>query len=194
MFTGLVRDLGTIAGLNSGVLKINITSEFLADVRTGDSISVNGVCLSVTAMEKKSFNVFISEETRKLTTMAMMAVGETVNLEKPMRLGDMLHGHLVQGHVDGLGIVEDLYRKEQSWILKVKYPKELDPYIVYKGSIAVNGISLTVAKKYSLIFEVAVIPETIERTSLKFLGKNSKVNLETDLIAKYVENLIKHRN
>ena len=193
MFTGLIRDLGKVADFNAGVLSVSVAPGFLDGIRTGDSIAINVVCLSVTAMEKDLFRVFVSEETRRLTTSASMPVGQTVNLEKPMRLGEMLHGHLVQGHVDGLGSVEDLYRKDQSWILKVKYPKELDPYIVHKGSIAVNGISLTVAKKYSLIFEVAVIPETIERTSLKSLDKNSKVNIETDLVAKYVENMIKHR-
>ncbi len=191
MFTGLIRSLGTVGSFTSGNLVINVDRGFLTGMKTGDSVAVNGTCLSITSMTESSFTVFVSEETKKLTTVSILGQGSTVNLETPMRLGDMLHGHLVQGHVDGIGMVEEFHRSGQGWILKVKYPKELDAYIVHKGSIAVNGISLTVAKKYSLVFEVAIIPETVDRTSLKTIRKNDKVNLETDMVAKYVESLLK---
>jgi riboflavin synthase len=189
MFTGLIRDLGKIGSFESGQLLVHVAEDFLRDVRTGDSIAVNGVCLSVTSMEKERFTVFVSEETRRLTTTAMNPVGTLVNLEKPMQLGDRIHGHLVQGHVDGIGEVEDFHRQGQAWLLRVRFPVSLGKYIVHKGSIAVNGVSLTVAKKEKTWFEVAVIPETVERTVMKFFQKNDKVNLETDLVAKYVESL-----
>lgn len=191
MFTGLIQILGTVRSLDNNMLVISVPDPgFLKDMKPGDSISVNGACLSVTKLEPSAFQVFVTGETSGLTNIPLLKKNSRINLEKPLKLQDRMHGHLVQGHVDATGLVEELHRQAGNWVLKVKYPASLDRYIILKGSVAVNGISLTVAKKYGLIFECAIIPETIERTNLGTLRAGEKVNLEADMLAKYVESML----
>lgn len=186
MFTGLIQKLGKVVKLDNSVLAIRTENEYLEELNLGDSIAVNGVCLSLTEKKQEDFSVFISSETLKITNVGLLKPNSFVNLEKPLRLQDFVHGHLVQGHVDGTGIVEDLYKQAAGYVLKIIYPKDLEPYIILKGSVAVNGVSLTVAKKYAKIIEIAVIPETFNSTNFQFLRKGNKVNLETDFLGKYV--------
>jgi riboflavin synthase len=190
MFTGLIRSTGSVLERAGHDLKVRpADAGFLANAARGDSMAVNGVCLTLTTLAEGSFTVFMSDETLKLTNLPLLRPGAAVNLEKPLSLQDLLHGHLVQGHVDGLGIVEDLYRRGENWTLKVRHDPGMDRHMVLKGSIAVNGVSLTISGRTGSMFEVAVIPETVANTNLGGLRPGDKVNLETDLIAKYVDKL-----
>lgn len=186
MFTGLIQKLGKVVKLDNSVLTVKTEKKYLEDLNLGDSIAVNGVCLSLTEKKQEDFSVFISSETLRITNVGLLKPNSFVNLEKPLRLQDFVHGHLVQGHVDGMGIVEDLYKQAAGYVLKIIYPQDLEPYIILKGSVAVNGVSLTVAKKYAKIIEIALIPETFNFTNFRFLRKGNKVNLETDFLGKYV--------
>ena len=194
MFTGLIRMTGKVSertGQNLGVQTAD--PAFLSDMKTGDSMAVNGVCLTLTAVSGGSFSVFLSSETLGLTNLPLLRTGDRVNLEKPMSLNDYVHGHLVQGHVDGIGIVEDFFRRGEDWTLKIRHDPGLGRYMAHKGAVAVNGVSLTISRKSGTMFEVAVIPETVRNTNLAGLRPGEKVNLETDLLAKYVENLLSER-
>ncbi|MFN0317326.1 MAG: riboflavin synthase [Burkholderiales bacterium] len=191
MFTGIVEAQGTIAAstpLEKGErLRIASTDLDLADVKIGDSIAVNGCCLTVVTLGKGTFEVDVSKETLDCT--AGFARGSAVNLEKALRLSDRLGGHLVTGHVDGVGKVTRFEQVGESWLLDVRAPKELAKYIARKGSITVNGVSLTVNHVSGDCFDVNLIPHTIEVTNLKELRAGAVVNLEIDLIARYVERL-----
>jgi len=194
MFTGLIRATGDVIERTGQNLEIGVNDAgFLAKAGVGDSMAVNGVCLTLTEKSSSRFSVFLSDETLKTTNLSLLRPGAKVNLESPLTLDGLLHGHLVQGHVDGTGIVEEFFRRGGSWVLKIRYSPEIDRYIVHKGSICVNGVSLTVAAKAGSLFEVAVIPETVEKTNFSGLKSGDKVNLEIDMIAKYVESLIPGR-
>ena len=157
---------------------------------TGGSIAVDGVCLTATAVEDGSFTADIIPETMSRTIWAERRPGARVNLELPLRMGDALDGHLVQGHVDGVGAVRKVSREENQWSVEVSPPEDLLPLIATKGSIAVNGVSLTVASVRAGSFSVALIPTTLEETNLKELEEGSRVNLEVDLMARYAARLL----
>ena len=193
MFTGIIADVGTIADKQErdGGLRLRIETNRLGmeDVQLGDSIAVNGVCLTAVQIEGKSFSVDVSRETLNCT-VGLEQQGAQVNLEKALRLADRLGGHLVSGHVDGVGEVMDFVNLGESWKLVVHTPHDLSKYIAAKGSVTINGVSLTVNKIEGTAFEVNLIPHTLQETTLKELHVDSRVNLEIDLIARYVERML----
>ena len=193
MFTGLVEGLGFIRkiALKGGGLVLSIEPPFsLEDVRIGDSVAINGACLTVVALEGQRFEVEVSPETLRRTTLGELRAGDRVNLERALRLGDRLGGHLVTGHVDGIGRVVYREHKGNFWFFRIWAPPEVSRYLVEKGSVAVDGVSLTVNKVLGEEFELAVIPHTASLTTLGFRKVGSRVNLEADLLAKYVEKFL----
>jgi riboflavin synthase len=200
MFTGIVAAIGSItsilplgAGGDAGVrLTLDAKGLSLADVALGDSIAINGACMTVVAKTETGFEVDVSRESLNCTA-GLDAVGE-VNLEKALTLAERLGGHLVSGHVDGLGTVRRFAPVGESWELVVEAPKELAKYLAYKGSIVVNGVSLTVNRVTDIAAgcecSINLIPHTVEATTLKHLKEGTRVNLEIDLIARYVERML----
>ncbi len=192
MFTGLVQSVGTVHLCSSGLLVDGLTD--FPTIALGDSISVDGVCLTVAKLTANGFLADVSQETLSRTTLGEKAKGGgSVNLEPALRLADRLGGHLVSGHVDGLGEIKSIENIYNSWKLELSWENHLfGRYICEKASVAVDGISLTVAgcSQNGIVFWIAVIPHTWENTSLNTLKVGSKVNLEADLIAKYTENLL----
>ncbi len=193
MFSGIVADVGTIARAEDreGGLRLAVATQALGmdDVGIGDSIAVNGVCLTVVKKDGNSFTVDVSRETLNCT-VGLDRQGARVNLEKALRLADRLGGHLVSGHVDGVGEVIAFDNLGESWRLAVRAPQSLGKYIALKGSITINGVSLTVNEVQGAEFSVNLIPHTLAVTTLGELRAGSKVNLEIDLIARYVERML----
>ena len=191
MFTGIIQSTGKIQSITSAGadVKLNIAVGALdmSDVQIGDSIAVNGVCLTAVTFDATHFEVHVSKETLNCT-VGLDAPRE-VNLEKALRLSDRLGGHLVSGHVDGVGQVVRFEPVGDCWLLMVRAPHALSRYIAIKGSIAIDGVSLTVNHVEQDTFSMNLIPHTIENTTLKNLGIGSRVNLEVDLIARYVERM-----
>ena len=193
MFSGIVADTGSILRVEdrAGGLRLAITTGQLGldDVKLGDSIAVNGVCLTVIVKEGNDFAVDVSRETLDCT-VGLDRQGARVNLEKALRLSDRLGGHLVSGHVDGVGEVASFTDIGESWRLVVRAPQALAKYIAAKGSITINGVSLTVNHIAGSEFEVNLIPHTLAVTTLNELQAGTRVNLEVDLIARYVERML----
>jgi riboflavin synthase len=191
MFTGLVAGRGVVEGTErlAGGVRLRVASPLAAELSEGDSVAVNGVCLTATAVEGASFRADVMEETLRRSSLGPVAEGDEVNLELPLRAGDRLGGHFVQGHVDGTGSVELVADEGFARVLRLGAPPELLRYVVEKGSIAVDGVSLTVAEVDDEWFTVSLIPETLERTTLGALEPGRVVNLEVDVLAKYIEKL-----
>lgn len=192
MFTGLIEEQGTIISLNREATNLNIEVQaklVLKDIKLGDSIAIDGVCQTVTRIETSSFWVTAIDETLKLTNFNSYKQGTKVNLERCLRPIDRLGGHIVQGHVDGIGTLGSITNADGSYELQVKIPESLDKYIIHKGSIALNGISLTVAGIEDNIVKVCIIPKTWEMTNLAQLKTGDQINIEVDQIAKYIEKL-----
>ena len=189
MFTGIVEEVGTVTGLEGQRLTI-AAGTVLEDVKLGDSIAVNGACLTVVDFEPSRFSVELAPETLKRTSFGSWAPGRQVNLERPLAVSDRLGGHIVQGHVDATGRITSLKPEGDCVIFRVASPKRLMPYIVEKGFVAVDGISLTVVKVGASSFSLSVIPYTLENTNLQCQAKGGRVNLEVDILAKYVESLL----
>jgi riboflavin synthase len=193
MFTGIVAAVGTIRSVtprDKGMrLVIEAGTLGLADVGLGDSIAVNGCCLTAVALDGNTFAVDVSQETIDCT-VGLGAAGVEVNLEKSLTLADRLGGHLVSGHVDGVGEVLVFEPVGESWLLRIRAPQALAKYIARKGSVAVQGVSLTVNRVEGADFDINLIPHTVQVTTLKHLKAGSRVNLEIDLIARYVERMI----
>jgi riboflavin synthase len=185
MFTGLVQRTGILAALDGGRLRVEAPLE-LAE---GDSVAVNGVCLSATAVDNEGFSADVMGETLGRTALGALQAGDSVNLELPLRASDRLGGHIVQGHVDGTGTVESVQDEDFARAVRVGASPELLRYVIEKGSIAVDGVSLTVTAVDDEGFGVSLIPETLERTTLGALEPGRLVNLEVDVVAKYVEKL-----
>lgn len=196
MFTGIVQAVGElrrITSLESGLrLDIAPGTLDLRDVNTGDSIAINGVCLTVSALTDDMFSVDVSRETLSCT-VGLDKQGSSVNLEKAMRLSDRLGGHLVSGHVDDIGEVATFQPDGESYLLAIRAPVSLLKYIAKKGSITVNGVSLTVNAIAGDVFEVNLIPHTLAVTTLNALDAGAKINLEVDMLARYVERLMDGR-
>ena len=200
MFTGIIQAVGKVREpekLGNGVrLTIHAPDLGLEDVKVGDSIAVNGACMTVIEKTDTDFKVDVSAESLSKTT-GLNTFGE-VNLEKAMRLGDRVDGHLVSGHVDGVGLVESMEPVAESWRLVIRAPRMLSPYLAYKGSITVNGVSLTINKVEDTAMDALVtinlIPHTVQVTTLKNLRAQSEVNLEIDTIARYVERMVSLQN
>jgi len=190
MFTGIIEETGIIKSvkkLDQGALITVTCSQILNDVSIGDSIAVDGACQTVVRFDKTSFQVEASLETLNLTTFNQLHDGEAVNLERAMPANGRFGGHIVSGHVDGVGTFKEKVNQGIATIYYFSAPDEVLKYMVYKGSICVNGISLTIASLKNNIFSISVIPITINSTNLKYLSPGDKVNLESDILAKYIE-------
>ncbi len=192
MFTGIIEAVGRVAAVKpagqSAALTIDAGALDMGDVAVGDSIACNGACLTVTSLVSNGFTVDVSQETLRVT--AGFAVGSAINLEKSMRLSDRLGGHLVSGHVDGIGTITAVKPVDANREIIVRFPAELDRYIAPKGSIAINGVSLTINVVTSDAFSVNLIPHTLAVSNLKDLKSGDRVNLEIDQVARYVERMI----
>lgn len=192
MFTGLVQDLGAVAAVERTAdgARVRIASALAGELAEGDSVAVSGVCLTATEVEGGTFAADVMEETLRRSSLGALEPGASVNLELPLRAADRLGGHVVQGHVDGVGTVAAVDEEGFARIVRIAAPRDLLRYLVPKGSIAVDGISLTVSGLDDDSFTVSLIPETRQRTTLGGAAPGDPVNLEADVLAKYVERLV----
>ncbi|MGI8511941.1 MAG: riboflavin synthase [Solirubrobacteraceae bacterium] len=192
MFTGLVQELGRVAALDGAGngARLTVDGAVASELAVGDSVAVNGVCLTATEIANGGFSADVMAETLRRTSLGSVTPGSPVNLELPLRASDRLGGHVVQGHVDGLGTVAAIREEGFARVLTIAAEESLLRYVVAKGSIAVDGISLTVAAVDAAGFSVSLIPETLERTNLGAATAGTAVNLEVDVLAKYVEKLV----
>jgi riboflavin synthase len=188
MFTGLIEAVGEVVEMKPVPQgsRLRLRTSLARELRPGDSLSVNGVCLTVIAGDEVEVHADVSPETARVSSMGRLRMGVLVNLERPLRADSRLGGHFVQGHVDATGSIEDLRQEGDCHWLTVSYPRLLAPYIVRKGSIAVDGISLTVAGVSGRHFDVQIVPYTWEHTNLRRAQRNDVVNLECDILGKYV--------
>lgn len=191
MFTGLVTDLGTVERVTPGaVTDLWVASSYPGDLVLGESIACDGVCLTVVEFQGGRFKVQAAPETLRRTTLGSWAPGTRINLERALRMGDRLGGHWVQGHVDGVGTVLEARPDGGSWWMRCSLPEALAPFFIEKGSVCIDGVSLTVTAVDASSFSVMLIPETRARTSLGQKGVGAKVNLEADVIGKYVARMM----
>ena len=193
MFTGLIATLGTVERLAEGSTSCRLTvraPQLLSGVKIGDSIAVNGVCLTVVHLRGDTFTADVMPETVRRTTLHLLQPGDRVNLEKALRPTDGLDGHIVQGHVEGVGTIQQIIPEGNARVYRIQAPGELLRYIVEKGSIAVDGISLTVTETDDSGFSVSLIPHTAKMTTLGYRSAGDAVNLETDIMARYVEKML----
>jgi len=188
MFTGLVEAIGELIERKptSGGFRLRIGSDLAAEVRDGDSLAVNGVCLTVILAGNGEIHADVGPETVRVTTLGGLAPGALVNLERPLRADSRVGGHFVQGHVDAIGHIDDIRAEAEFVWMTVKFPADLAPFIVHKGSIAVDGVSLTVAGVGHAVFDVQLIPYTMEHTNLRRAQVRDRVNIECDIVGKYV--------
>jgi riboflavin synthase len=192
IFTGLVADLGTVAdtALTTQGMRLALESRLASELTEGDSIAVNGVCLTATGLCGARFGADVMHETLRRSSLGDLAPGARVNLELAMRAGDRLGGHFVQGHVDGIGAVAEIEEDGFARVVRIEAGAEILRYVVEKGSIAVDGVSLTVTAVDAQSLSVSLIPETLERTTLGSVTPGDPLNLEVDMLAKYVEKLV----
>ena len=193
MFTGLIASLGTVERLAEGSTSCRLTvraPQLLSGVKIGDSIAVNGVCLTVVHLRGDTFTADVMPETVRRTTLHLLQPGDRVNLEKALRPTDGLDGHIVQGHVEGVGTIQQIIPEGNARVYRIQAPGELLRYIVEKGSIAVDGISLTVTETDDSGFGVSLIPHTAKMTTLGYKSAGDAVNLETDILARYMEKML----
>jgi riboflavin synthase len=192
MFTGLIQALGRVAAVDRADegARITIQTPLVSELAPGDSIAINGVCLTAVSLRDGSFEADAMNETLSRSSLGDLAPDATVNLELSLRASDRLGGHVVQGHVDGVGTIAEVVEDGFARRVRIEAPHDLMRYVIEKGSIAVDGVSLTVAELDSGSFTVSLIPETLERTNLGNAGAGNRVNLEVDVLAKYVEKLI----
>jgi riboflavin synthase len=188
MFTGIIETLGEVAEIKptTAGFRLRLTTSLSQELMPGDSVAVNGVCLTVVSADADGVHLDVSPETLRVASLGTLTRGDQVNLERPLRADGRLNGHFVQGHVDAVGSIEELRRDGDSWWVTVKFPASLAAQIVRKGSIAVDGISLTVAGVDDRRFDVQVIPFTWEHTNLRRAKVSDQVNLECDILGKYV--------
>jgi riboflavin synthase len=199
MFTGIIEEVGKVVKIEQRGENRRITIDAAGvsgELKTGDSVAVSGVCLTALNINPKSFSADLAPETWTRTSFSRINQGALVNLELPMKANGRFGGHIVQGHVDGVGKLIELERiaNSENWWLHIQMPPEIEKYTVFKGSVSIEGISLTVAKLEENICTVAIIPHTVERTNLGSLNPGDPVNLEADLIAKYVEKMMSGRS
>lgn len=193
MFTGIVEEIGTIQKINwgSNSAKLSIQAKkILEDIKIGDSIATNGICLTVTAYSESSFEVDVMPETMKRTTLKQLSVGDLVNLERAMQLKDRFGGHIVSGHIDGIGEIRRITPYDNAILYKIKIDSKLSKYVIEKGSITIDGISLTVISIQNDLVELSIIPITQRDTILKDKLVGEYVNVECDMVGKYIEKLV----
>jgi len=191
MFTGLIEEMGTVKNIKkkAGSMELTISAkEVIKDMRKGDSVSVNGVCLTVTSnqLPVTSFRVDVGAETLRKTNLRELRIGEKINLERALKVGERLGGHFVTGHIDGVGIIKKKIKEGNTFLFEIEAPEEIMNYVIPKGSIALDGISLTIVNFSKDRFSVSVIPHTLEVTTLGLKKVGDRVNLEADMIGKYV--------
>jgi riboflavin synthase len=192
MFTGLIEGIGKIitSDRTGRDMNLSIKPDFdMSDTRTGDSVCVNGVCLTVTQIKDSFFNAYVSAETVSRSTFGSVRHGDEVNLERALRLSDRLGGHIVSGHVDGIGKIIHREQIQRSWLFRIEIERTLSRYTIEKGSVSMDGISLTINRCNDRFFEVNVIPETAVKTTLLKKKTGDLLNIETDVVAKYIEKL-----
>lgn len=197
MFTGIIEEIGVIKSIKSIGSGKRITiecTEILKDSKVDDSISVNGICQTIVRIDNKCFEFDSVEETLKKTTIKYWTENYKVNLERALKLSDRLGGHFVLGHVDTVGRISNIRDLASSKLFEISYPSEYNKYVIPKGSITINGISLTIAESNERAFEVSIIPHTINKTTLKDIKIGDFVNLEFDVIGKYIEKLLKNNS
>jgi len=193
MFTGIVQELGTVAAIDrgDGGVRLRVTATFAGDLSEGDSVAVSGACLTAVRLDGDSFEADVMNQTLGLTTLGDLGEGDRVNLEQALRAGDPLGGHIVQGHVDAVGEVRSVTEDGFARRVRIGVPDGLERYLVEHGSVTVAGVSLTVAALDADWFEVSLIPETLERTTLGAVEEGGRVNLEFDVLARHVERLLR---
>lgn len=194
MFTGIVATTGRLNKIEKKKGKIHFTigvNNFLNHTKIGESVACDGVCLTVIKKTRRDFTVELMPETLKRTRFGQIKTGEPINLELALKIGQRLDGHFVMGHVDGVGVIKKIIKEGEYTSLLIKIPSVLNKYLAYKGSVAVNGVSLTVAKVATNLFKVCLITHTLKITNLSRLKVGDKVNLEADMLAKYLEKLLK---
>ncbi len=198
MFTGIIEELGWVSQIkpqgDGKEFTIQCSSSFLKLVKIGDSIAVNGACQTVTALGNQNFSFFSSKQTLEITNLSNLTLKDRVNLEKALMMGSRLDGHLVSGHIDTVGQVWEIKKQQAGVLLEIKLPSTLLPLVIPKGSIAIDGISLTIYKIKDSIISFSVIPHTFEHTTLKFYNKGSLVNLEADFLGKYVQRALQFKD
>jgi riboflavin synthase len=195
MFTGIIEEVGKVVEMTKtgGSELISIEApRTLSQLKVNDSVSLNGVCQTVIKKSRSTFTVQAVEETLLKTSLGKLKVSSPVNLELPLRIGDRLGGHFVQGHIDGVGVIKSIVKQESSWLVMVQIPDQFVRYVVPVGSVAVDGVSLTVASVQSSDIVLSIIPHTLERTIFNRYAVGTEVNLEFDIIGKYIEKLVDH--
>lgn len=193
MFTGLVEEVGSVKAVTKSAKSAKITikaTKVLEGVKLGDSISTNGVCLTVTDFSANYFTVDVMAETMRRSNLKNLSSGDEINLERALRLGDRLGGHMVSGHIDGVGSISKYEKEDNAVWITIQTPPELLRYIIEKGSIAIDGVSLTVAYVDDICFKVSIIPHTKDATTLLRKKTGDEVNLECDMVGKYIEKLV----
>lgn len=195
MFTGIIKSIGRIENITSldGGKEITIASDFAGEMSVDQSISINGACHTATACDEKTFTVQSVEETLRKTNIGNIQEGDPVNLERSLRLDQLLDGHIVQGHVDATGSIHNIKQEGTDWLFTIEYPKKHSNLIIGRGSIAIDGISMTVANEQDNTFTVAIIPYTYEHTNFKAKKVGDTVNLEFDVLGKYVIKYLENR-
>ena len=197
MFTGIIKEIGSIKNItkkdDNFVIEIR-ASQVLKDLKTGDSVNVEGICSTVTETTKDSFIVSYMPETLKRTTVSLWKINDKLNLEPAMILSDKINGHLVQGHIDAIGSIKKITKGKDSSEIEVSYPQDLAKFIAFKGSVCVDGISLTVSQIEDDCFTVSIIPYTALNTTLGNKRENDKVNIEVDMISRYLKQLFDERD
>ena len=192
MFNGIIKSTGTVKNIKKGKksMMLSIYSNLKLNKNSlGDSISCNGVCLTLTSKKNKMLTFYLSDETIKRSNFSQIKIGKIVNMEKSLKYGEIVSGHYTQGHVDTVGKILNIKIVDKTWIIQIKTPKRFNKYIVEKASIHINGVSLTISKKKSKLFEINIIPHTLKLTNLKSLKANDLVNIEFDIFGKYLHEI-----
>lgn len=194
MFTGIIEEVGQISNINKTNDLQNMSirvNKILNDAKVGDSISVNGTCLTITAIVNDIFTVDIVQETLERTNLKFLNIKNYINLERAMKASSRFDGHIVQGHVEGIAKILSMNKSDDNCVLSIELPEKLSKYCIYKGSIALNGVSLTIAKKDKNIIDIWLIPHTLKHTTFTYNKVGDYVNVETDIVGKYIENFQK---
>ncbi|MCQ2790070.1 MAG: riboflavin synthase [bacterium] len=197
MFTGIIEEIGKVKKFQltqkNALIEIEC-KKILEEIKIGDSVAINGVCQTVTTISDNSFTADVSTETLKVTNFSNFKIGDFVNLERALTLQSRLGGHIISGHVDNIAKIEKISQNEDFYLFSISLPKDIEKYVVKKGSICINGISLTVANISNQKIELAIIPHTYKSTNLQYLKANDNVNVEVDMLAKYVEKFLSRDN